>query len=50
MALPLADLRAAATALLTELVGIDSCNPGLVPGGAGESEIVGALTQRLTAS
>lgn len=30
----------AAIDLLTELVGIDSVNPGLVPGAAGESKIV----------
>ena len=35
--------------LLTQLVGIDSVNPGLVPGAAGEAEIVGFLAARLEA-
>ena len=37
----------AAIDLLTELVGIDSVNPGLVPGAAGESKIVEHLRDRL---
>jgi acetylornithine deacetylase len=37
----------AAIDLLTELVGIDSVNPGLVPGAAGETSIVGHLSTRL---
>lgn len=36
-----------AVALLTELVGIDSVNPGLVPGAAGEGAIVEHLRRRL---
>ena len=36
--------------LLTQLVGIDSVNPSLVSGAAGESEIVAFLQTRLTAS
>lgn len=36
--------------LLAELVAIDSVNPGLVPGAAGESRIVAHLQQRLDAS
>lgn len=38
-----------AVELLTQLVGIDSVNPGLVPGAAGESEIVNFLATRLDA-
>jgi acetylornithine deacetylase len=38
----------AAVALLEELVAIDSVNPGLVPGAAGEGAIVAALQQRLS--
>lgn len=41
------DLGAAAFDLLAELVGIDSVNPGLVPGAAGESRIVERLGARL---
>ena len=37
------DVEAAAVALLSELVGIDSVNPGLVPGAAGEADIVDHL-------
>lgn len=36
-----------AVALLAELVGIDSVNPALVPGAAGEAPIVAALQARL---
>ncbi|WP_460825689.1 M20 family metallopeptidase [Nostocoides australiense] len=39
-----------ACALLRELVAIDSVNPGLVPGAAGEAEIIAALAKRLSAS
>ena len=38
-----------AVELLTQLVGIDSVNPGLVPGAAGEEEIVNFLASRLEA-
>lgn len=38
-----------AVQLLTELIGIDSVNPGLVPGAAGETEIVAYLRDRLDA-
>lgn len=38
----------AALRLTVELVGIDSVNPGLVPGAAGEREIVDHLRHRLT--
>ena len=41
------NLGAAAVALTAELVGIDSVNPGLVPGAAGEAAIVQLLLQRL---
>lgn len=41
------DVGTEAIALLTELVGIDSVNPGLVPGGAGEVAIVAHLRERL---
>ena len=41
------DPRTAAVDLVTELVGIDSVNPGLVPGAAGESRIVEHLCERL---
>ena len=37
----------AAVDLLTELVGIDSVNPGLVPGAAGEPNIADHLRTRL---
>lgn len=43
-------LQSAAVALLCELVGIDSVNPGLVPGAAGESAIADALRARLELS
>ena len=42
------DVGDEAVALLAELVGIDSVNPGLVPGAAGETEIVARLAARLT--
>jgi acetylornithine deacetylase len=38
------------TALVAELVSIDSVNPGLVPGAAGEPHIVDLLSARLSAS
>lgn len=38
-----------AVELLTQLVGIDSVNPGLVPGAAGEAEMVVFLASRLEA-
>ena len=41
------DLGAAAVALTTELVGVDSVNPGLVPGAAGARAIVELLRDRL---
>jgi acetylornithine deacetylase len=41
------DVTEAAVALTTELVAVDSVNPGLVPGAAGEAEIVGLLRARL---
>jgi acetylornithine deacetylase len=41
------DLAADAEALLVELVGIDSVNPALVPGAAGEARIVDHLRGRL---
>ena len=41
------DVEAAAVALLAELVGIDSVNPSLVAGAAGEAGIVGFLQARL---
>ena len=37
----------AAIDVLTELVGVDSVNPGLVPGAAGETRIVDHLRTRL---
>ena len=40
----------AAVALTAELVAIDSVNPGLVPGAAGEAAIVEALRSRLQRS
>jgi acetylornithine deacetylase len=43
----MADVGSAAIALLAELVGIDSVNPGLVPGAAGEARIVQHLRSRL---
>ena len=39
-----------AVALTAELVAIDSVNPGLVPGAAGEDEIVEYLRARLDAA
>ena len=44
------DLGDAAVALLSELVAIDSVNPGLVDGAAGESAIVAFLANRLRAN
>ena len=41
------DVESMAAALAAELVGIDSVNPALVPGGAGETAIVGHLEARL---
>ncbi len=46
----LRDTGDAAVDLTAELVGIDSVNPGLVPGGAGEADLVDLLSVRLTAS
>ncbi|MEO5608160.1 MAG: M20/M25/M40 family metallo-hydrolase [Ornithinibacter sp.] len=43
-------IGASATALAVELVAIDSVNPGLVPGAAGESHIVQHLQARLDAA
>ena len=43
-------LGAEAVALTTELVGIDSVNPGLVPGAAGEARVVEHLRDRLRGS
>jgi len=40
-------MRDPAVALLAELVAIDSVNPALVPGGAGEAEIAAAVARRL---
>lgn len=42
-------MRDSTVALLAELVSIDSVNPALVPGGAGESEIASAVARSLTA-
>ena len=42
-----ADLGDDAVALTAALVGIDSVNPGLVPGAAGEHDVVGHLRDRL---
>ena len=44
------DLGDAAVALLPDLVAIDSVNPGLVEGAAGESAIVAFLANRLRAN
>jgi acetylornithine deacetylase len=44
------DVAEAAVALTTELVAIDSVNPGLVSGAAGEDEIVRHLRARLDAA
>ena len=44
------DLGDSAVALLSELVAIDSVNPGLVDGAAGESAIVSFLANRLRAN
>ncbi|MCA1783406.1 MAG: M20/M25/M40 family metallo-hydrolase [Intrasporangiaceae bacterium] len=44
------DVGTEAVALLTELVGIDSVNPGLVPGARGERAIVDHLRERLERS
>lgn len=43
------DVGERAVTLARELVGIDSVNPGLVPGAAGEAEIAGHLRERLAA-
>ena len=43
----MSDVAEAAVALTAELVAIDSVNPGLVPGAAGEAEIVRHLSGRL---
>lgn len=44
------DLATRAVHLLHELVAVDSVNPGLVPGAAGERAIADLLTARLSAS
>lgn len=44
------DVGAETVALLRELVGVDSVNPGLVPGAAGETRIVEHLRVRLERS
>ncbi len=44
------DVGDAAVALAAELIEIDSVNPGLVPGAAGEVKIVDYLAARLTAN
>jgi acetylornithine deacetylase len=44
------DVGTAAVDLLAELVGIDSVNPGLVPGAAGEARIVEHLRARLAST
>jgi acetylornithine deacetylase len=44
------EVEAAATDLLAELVAIDSVNPSLVAGAAGETRIVDHLERRLTAA
>ncbi|WP_327000911.1 M20/M25/M40 family metallo-hydrolase [Dactylosporangium sp. NBC_01737] len=44
------DVGAEAVRLLSDLVRIDSVNPGLVAGAAGEAEIVGYLGSRLRGS
>lgn len=44
------EVETAAVELLAELVGIDSVNPALVPGAAGETRIVAHLEARLTAA
>ena len=41
------DVIQAAVALTTELVAVDSVNPGLVAGAAGEAEMVALLPDRL---
>jgi acetylornithine deacetylase len=46
----MSDVAEAAVALTAELVAIDSVNPGLVPGAAGENEMVGYLRARLDAA
>ena len=43
----MSDVAESAVALTAELVAIDSVNPGLVPGAAGEAEIVRHLNARL---
>lgn len=44
------DVGTVAQELLTELVAIDSVNPGLVPGAAGEAAVVACLRERLGAA
>jgi len=44
------DPGAEAVALLSELVAVDSVNPGLVPGAAGETRVVELLSERLHGS
>ena len=46
----MSDVRDGAVELLRELVSIDSVNPGLVPGAAGEQRIVDRLRPRLAQS
>lgn len=46
----MADPGADAVALLSELVSIDSVNPGLVPGAAGEQRIADHFSARLERS
>ncbi len=41
------DVGQAAVALTAELVAVDSVNPGLVPGAAGEAAVIELLSQRL---
>ncbi|HEU5000555.1 MAG TPA: M20/M25/M40 family metallo-hydrolase [Lapillicoccus sp.] len=46
----MSDLGDAAVALTVELVGVDSVNPGLAPGAAGEGDMVRLLRRRLERS
>ena len=46
---PMENLQQEVTALAADLVRIDSVNPGLVPGGAGESQIADFVTVWLSA-
>ena len=46
----MSDVAETAVALTAELVAIDSVNPGLVPGAAGEAAIVRHLHDRLSRS